>query len=79
MKDPKTICKEHNLWSYQAHKGAEVMARYIRDEVERIMTTPSNRTVYEQLDDFFGKRRQEARNEQEGTETIQEDDRRGRK
>ena len=54
MKDPKKVCKERNLYSYQAYKGAEVMAEYITEEVERIMTTPSHRTVYEQLEDFFG-------------------------
>lgn len=53
MKEPRLICKEHNLYSYQAQKGAELMAEYIRREVERIMTTPSERTVYSQLEEFF--------------------------
>ena len=54
MRNPRQVCRDHNLWSYQAQKGAEVMAEYITEEVERIMTTPSNRTVYEQLEEFFG-------------------------
>ena len=53
MRNPRQVCRDHNLWSYQALKGAEVMAKYITEEVERIMTTPSNRTVYEQLEEFF--------------------------
>lgn len=53
MRNPKQVCRDRNLWSYQAHKGAEVMAEYIAGEVERIMTTPSKRTVYEQLKEFF--------------------------
>ena len=57
MKDPKKLCKEHNLYSYQAYKGADVMAEYIKREVERIMTTPSERTVYSQLEEFFGMRK----------------------
>ena len=54
MKNPRQICREHNLNSYQAQKGAEVMADHIREEVERIMTTPSDKTVYEQLREYFG-------------------------
>ena len=54
MKDPKQICREHNLNSYQAQKGAELMARHITEEVWKMMTTPSDKTVYEQLREYFG-------------------------
>lgn len=54
MRNPRNICKEHNLYSYQAHKGAEAMADAIRGDVERILTTPSEKTIYEQLNDYFG-------------------------
>ena len=54
MKNPRTICKEHNLYSYQAYKGAELMARHITEEVWKIMTTPSDKTVYDQLREYFG-------------------------
>lgn len=55
MKDPKQLCREHNLYSYQAQKGAELMAEYIKDEVRRIMTTPTNSAVYEPLSERIEK------------------------
>lgn len=53
MRNPRNICKEHNLYSYQAQKGAELMAQCIREDVQRILTTPSDRTIYEQLREYF--------------------------
>lgn len=53
MKNPRQICKEHNLYSYQAFKGAEVMAETIRQDVEAILTTPSQTTIYQQLEQYF--------------------------
>lgn len=53
MKDPKQICKERNLYSYQAYKGAEVMAEAIRQDVADILTTPRPQSIYEQLRQYF--------------------------
>lgn len=53
MKDPKQVCREHNIYSYQAYKGAELMAGEIRENMQRILTTPSSSTVYEQLKEYF--------------------------
>ena len=53
MKDPKTICKEHNLHSYQAFKGGEVVANAIRQDIEKILETPSPKTIYVQLKEYF--------------------------
>ena len=53
MKDPKQLCREHNLYSYQAQKGAELMAETIKRDVAVILTTPSDKTIYEQLKEYF--------------------------
>jgi len=53
MKDPKLTCKDHNLYSYQAYKGAEVMAETIRQDVADILTTPRQETIYSQLKKYF--------------------------
>lgn len=53
MKDPKKVCKEHNLTSYQAYKAAELMAETIKRDVAAILTTPSDKTIYEQLKEYF--------------------------
>jgi hypothetical protein len=53
MKDPKKLCKEHNLTSYQAYKAAELMAETIKRDVAAILTTPSDRKIYEQLKEYF--------------------------
>lgn len=55
MKDPKKLCREHNLYSYQAQKGAEIMAEYIKDEVMRIIVAPINSAVYEPLSERIEK------------------------
>ena len=54
MKSPRQICKEHNLWSYQSYKGAELIAEIIKNDVSAILTTPSDKTIYEQLKEYFG-------------------------
>ena len=53
MKDPKVICRDHNLNSYQARKGAEAMADAIRQDIEAILTTPSDKTVAAQIKEYF--------------------------
>ena len=53
MKDPKQICREHNLYSYQAQKGAGLMADAIRQDIETILTTPSQKTVVAQIKEYF--------------------------
>ena len=53
MKDPKTICKEHNLYSYQAQKGAELMAEYIKDQLVGIIQTDDTMPLQERIKKFF--------------------------
>lgn len=53
MRDPRQVCRDRNMYAYQAYKGAEAMAEDIRADVERILTTPSDKTVVAQLKDYF--------------------------
>lgn len=53
MDEPKKVCRDVNLYSYQSYKGAEAMADKIKEDVLRILTTPSEKTIYQQLKDYF--------------------------
>lgn len=48
------MCRDRNMYAYQAYKGAEAMAEDTRADVERILTTPNDRTVFDQLREYFG-------------------------
>lgn len=54
MQEPKQVCRNRNMYAYQAYKGAEAMADSIRDDIEKILTTPSDKTVVEQIKEYFG-------------------------
>ena len=45
MKEPKQVCRDINLYSYQAYKGAEAMAEDIRKDMLAILVTPSEKTI----------------------------------
>jgi len=53
MKDPKQSCRDRNIYSYQAYKGAEAAVEDIKADMLRILTEPSEKTVYEQIRDYF--------------------------
>lgn len=53
MKNPRTFCKEHNLYSYQAYKGAELMAEYIKDQLIGIIQTDDTMPLSERIEKFF--------------------------
>ena len=53
MRNPKQLCKEHNLYSYQALKGAEVMAQAIAEDIRQIIFTTSTRPVVERINEYL--------------------------
>lgn len=53
MRSPKNVCKEHNLYSYQALKGAEVMANAIAEDILHILNTTEVRPVHERLAEYI--------------------------
>lgn len=53
MRNPKQLCKEHSLSSYQALKGAEVMAQAIAEDIKQIMLTTSTKPVVERIKDYL--------------------------
>ena len=53
MKEPRLVCRDMNLYSYQAYKGAEAMAMEIKKDMLAILTTPSERTVAAQIKEYF--------------------------
>lgn len=53
MKNPRQICKEHNLFSYQAYKGAELMTEYIKQQLIGIIQTDDTMPLSERIKKFF--------------------------
>ena len=53
MKSPKQVCRDHNLYSYQAQKGAEVMAAHITEEILAILNTASVRPLHERVAEYL--------------------------
>lgn len=53
MKNPKTVCMDHNLFSYQAQKGAEVMAKAIADDIWNILNTFDVKPLHERVADYL--------------------------
>lgn len=53
MREPKRVCRDRSIYSYLSYCGAEAMADAIREDVERILTTPSDKTVVEQIKEYF--------------------------
>lgn len=49
MRDPKKICKEHGLRSYQAEKAAALMAQAIAEDVLHILNTYDVRPIHERI------------------------------
>lgn len=53
MKDPKRLCQEHGLRSYQAQKAAAIMAQTIAEDVLHILQTYSVRPLHERIAEYF--------------------------
>lgn len=53
MRDPKKLCREHGLRSYQAERAAELMAQAIAEDVLHILNTYDVRPVHERLAEYI--------------------------
>ena len=53
MRNPKTLCRDHSLYSYQALKGAELMAQAITEDILAILNTASTKPLYERIAEYF--------------------------
>ena len=41
------------MYAYMSYNGAEAMAESIKEDVRKILTTPSEKTVIEQIKEYF--------------------------
>ena len=53
MRNPKTLLKQHNLYSYQAQKGAEVMMQAITEDILTILNTTDVRPLHERVAEYL--------------------------
>jgi len=53
MREPKAVCRDRNMYAYMSYNGAEAMAESIKEDVRKILTTPSEKTVIEQIKEYF--------------------------
>lgn len=53
MRNPKTLLKEHNIFTYQAQKGAEIMANAIAEDILHILNTTDVRPIHERLAEYI--------------------------
>ena len=53
MREPKAVCRDRNMYSYMSYNGAEAMSQAIREDMRKILTTPSDKTVVEQVMEYF--------------------------
>jgi hypothetical protein len=53
MRNPKTVCREHGLYSFQAMRGAEAMMRAISEDVLHILLTTDVRPIHERVAEYF--------------------------
>lgn len=53
MRNPKEVCKDHNLNSYQAQKGAELMMRAIVEDITTILNTANVRPLHERVAEYL--------------------------
>lgn len=53
MKNPKSVCKEHNLYSYQAQKGAEAYMQAVAEDITTILATASVRPLHERIAEYI--------------------------
>ena len=53
MRNPKQLLKEHNLFSYQAQKGAEVMAQAIAEDILHILNTTNVKPIHERVAEYI--------------------------
>ena len=53
MRNPKQLLKEHNIFTYQAQKGAEIMANAIAEDILHILNTTDVRPIHERLAEYI--------------------------
>lgn len=53
MRNPKQLLRQHNLYSYQAQKGAEVMMRAIAEDILAILNTANVRPLHERVAEYI--------------------------
>ena len=54
MKEPKQACRDRNIYSYQAYKGAEAMAEDIKKDVGEILIAgQSEKSLFERVREYF--------------------------
>lgn len=58
MRNPKTLLKEHNIFTYQAQKGAEIMANAIAEDILHILNTTDVRPIHERVVEYFNLNKQ---------------------
>ena len=58
MRNPRKVCRDHNLYSYQAQKGAEAMAQAIAEDILVILNTTDVRPLHERVAEYLTIRKQ---------------------
>ena len=53
MRDPRQVCRDSGLYSYQAMKGAELMAARIAEDINRLLFSDSPRPLHERVAEYF--------------------------
>ena len=53
MRNPKTLLRQHNLYSYQAQKGAEIMMQAITEDILTILNTTDVRPLHERVAEYL--------------------------
>lgn len=53
MRNPKQLLKEHNIFTYQAQKGAEIMANAIAEDILTILNTTNIRPLHERIAEYI--------------------------
>ena len=53
MRNPKQLLKEHNLFSYQAQKGAEAYMQAVAEDITTILATASVRPLHERIAEYI--------------------------
>lgn len=53
MRSAKKLCKEHNLSSYQAQKGAELALRVMAEDIWKILNTFSTIPLHERVAEYL--------------------------
>lgn len=53
MRDPRTMCHEHNIYEHRAIEAAELMAQAIIDDLQAMLLHDSVRPLHERLNEYI--------------------------